>query len=397
MRKAVLAFNGSLETAICIPFLKSVKSLGVIAFSADFGVGDCDRSLAEHALAMGADSSQIENVRTRFTLEYVFPAIRANAFFHSGFFLSAALSRPLLAEEMVKIANEEDSCCVAHGCSPMSNDQARFEAAFSALAPDLKVVAPLVEWSLKSKAEKLEYLKKHGFGNVPLHMVPFNVDYNLWGRSVRSKELNDSSAPPAEDLFTLTANPLKAPGHGDEVEIGFKAGLPITLNGEQIRPDEIIDRLNRIGGLHGVGRYDTIGNMVSGLKVRRIYEGPAAAILSAAKKALEQITLSPNVEEFSSFLSRRYGQLIFEGFWFSELRTALDAYFQCAQRFVEGKVVVRLFKGSSAVVSRSSEETIFNPSLVAQEIMDMFDKPVLRDFTEYWGMAQRVEAFRRLK
>ena len=174
-------------------------------------------------------------------------------------------------------------------------------------------------------------------------------------------------------------------------------GLPITLNGEEMPPDDLIDRLNKVGGAHGLGRYDTIGHMVTGLKVRRVYEAPAAAILSTAKRALEEITLSPDIHEFSELLSRRYAQIIFEGFWFSELRGALDAFFKCAQQLVEGAVRVRLYKGTCTVIGRTSDETIFDPSLVAQEIMDMFHKPALKDFTEYWGIAQRVEALRRMK
>ena len=388
--RVLLAYSGSLNTTLAIPWLIQQKGHEVITFAANLGYGEYLRTLGDHALEAGASAAHIGDLRERFVRDFVLPALKANARYESGYFLAAALGRPLIAYELVRFASEFGCDTVAHGCTERGNNQVRFETAIAALAPDLKVIAPIREWNLRTLDDKLAFAKRCRL-KVELDGRELrHLDGNLWGISTQPEKDADLWRDIPESSFVLTADPRKAPDAPTALEIDFERGEPKALDGKPLSMLAMIETLNRLGGKHGVGRCDIIENRVIGLKSREIYEAPAASILHTAHQALEDITLSKDLTDFKTAASQHYANLIYRGLWYSELRTALDGFFQAAQRTVSGQVRLELYKGACRVVGRRSAWSLHDPART--ESVSPADAA---GFARISALASRVEGRRR--
>ncbi|MHC4250122.1 MAG: argininosuccinate synthase [Planctomycetota bacterium] len=394
MAKVVLAYSGGLDTSICIPWLKEHKNVDVVAFSADVGQGEDLTPLPEKAKKSGAVDIQIVDLRERFVAEYVWPALRAGALYGDGYLLATALSRPLIAAELVRIAEETGAEYISHGCTGKGNDQVRFEASVAALAPGLKVIAPLREWDLLTRDEEIEYAAERGIPVPVTKKSPYSYDRNLWGISIECGVLEDPWERPPEDAYLLTKSPADAPDEAVEVEIGFDKGLPVSLDGEALGGVDLIERLNSLGAEHGVGRLDVIEDRLVGIKSREVYEAPAGAILDTAHKAVEALCLPKMVLEMQRVLALRYGRLVYNGLWFSLLREAMDAFFDRTQSEVAGSARIRLFKGTATVTGRKSDRALYDKSLSTYDVGDRFDRAASEGFVKLCSLPLGVEGAR---
>jgi len=395
MAKCVLAFSGGLDTLVAISWLKERRNLDVVALAVNLGQGEDLEELGEIALRAGAVAARVEDLRDSFFNDFIGPTLRALAHYEKDYLLAAALSRPLIARELVRVAAEEGATHVAHGCSGKGNDQIRFEAGIASLAPYLKIVAPLREWEYKNRSQRLEYAKAKRLP-LPKSRVGehnYGYDLNLWGQSIEVGALDDPSNPPPEDAYTLTVSPMKAPNEPEQVEIEFKEGLPVGLNGTPMAPAALIAQLNQRAGAHGIGRTDVIEDRLIGFKSREVYEAPAATTLYAAKRALEQMTLSRETLQVREGLAVAYGRTVYNGQWFSDLREALDEFYIRINKNVSGKVMVRLFKGVATVIARSSESSLYTTGVAAQR--EQLDNEAAEGFIKVWSLPLRAEAKRK--
>jgi argininosuccinate synthase len=397
MPKCVLAFSGGLDTLCAISWLKERRNLDVIALAVDLGQGQDLDELGEIALRAGAYSARVEDLRDGFFKDFVGPTLRALAHYEKDYLLAAALSRPLIARELVRVATEEGASHVAHGCSAKGNDQIRFETAIATLAPHLKIVAPLREWEYKDRSQRVEYARAKRLPipkgrSTGLH---FGYDLNLWGQSIEVGSLEDASKPPPEEAYTMSVNPLYAPNQPEEIEIEFREGLPIALNGKRMAPAALMEKLNQMAGAHGIGRTDVIEDRLIGFKSREVYEAPAATTLYAAKRALEQMTLARETLQVREGLAVAYGRCVYNGQWFSDLREALDGFFDRTNKNVSGKVGVRLYKGTPTVFARSSDYSLYSTGASAQRAE--IDNETAEGFIKVWSLPLTAEAKRKKK
>ncbi|MEM4681555.1 MAG: argininosuccinate synthase, partial [Acidilobaceae archaeon] len=322
--------------------------------------------------------------------DYVFKAIKANALYDGAYPLSTALARPLIAKKVVEIAKKEDAEAVAHGCTGKGNDQIRFDIAIKTLAPELKIIAPVREWGL-TRSWEYEYAMKHG---IPVKEKIYSIDENLWGRSIESGVLEDPRVEPPEEVFEWTLPPEKAPDTPAYIEIGFEKGVPVSINGEKMDPVRLISLLNKLAGLHGVGRIDIIENRVLGLKSREIYEAPGAVTIITAHKDLERLVLTKRMFDFKEIVDSEWARLVYQGLWFDTLRLALDVFIDKAEEVVTGNVKVKLHKGVARVVGRWSEYSLYDEDLVSY-FKNELDQKLAVGFIEFFGL-QSSKAFRKL-
>jgi len=349
MAKVVLAYTGGLATSLCIHWLKLKKGLEVITFTANVGQRANLEPIGERAIELGAAAAHIGDLRERFVKEFAFAALRAGAVYESGYYLGTALTRPLITEEMVKIAREDGAEFLAHGCSGRGNDRIRFEAAAAALAPGLEVLAPLEEWGLTSREEQARHARRYGMELPVVEGESFErVDQCLWGiaRPVDARRL-DPWKPAPEDMFRMTVAPEHGPDEPEDIRIGFRRGTPTRLNGRNLKPVDLLEAVNALGAKHGIGRRDVMEDRISGIKTREIYEAPGAAILYESHKALEALVLPKELLHFKGSLSKKYAELVYGGQWFHPLRRALNGFFDEVRDAVTGDVKVRLFKGKA--------------------------------------------------
>jgi len=392
MAKVVLAYSGGLDTSVAVHWLKAQKGMDVVTFSADLGQGDELAPIAERALEVGAVSAHVCDVRETFVNDYILRALKAGAVYEEGYPLATALGRPLIGAELVKIAREEGCQYVAHGCTGKGNDQVRIEASVAALAPDLKIIAPLREWTLKSREEEIDYAEKH---NVPVPATkekPYSYDHNLWGISIECGALEDPWSAPPENAYLWTTNPQNAPDEPIEVTVGFTKGVPTSLDGKKMSALKIISALNAVGGKHGVGRIDQVENRLVGIKSREVYEAPAAVILHSALRALEALVWSRDVIHFVGISSERYSRLIYDGQWFTTLRENIDAFFDKAHEVSTGLVRVKLYKGAATVVGRKSDFALYDKNLATYSPEDKFDHTAAEGFIKIWSLPMKGEA-----
>jgi argininosuccinate synthase len=360
MEKVVLAYSGGVDTTAALHWLKRVRGMKVVALALNIGQGGDFDEVAERAIDAGADAVHAIDRRRTFVKQYCFKALKAGAKYEDAYYLSAALSRPLIATEMVALAREENARYVAHGAPPKGNDQFRFECAVAALDPTLNMIAPMREWDLHSRAEVIAYLKKHGLPIREDVARTYSSDRNIWGVRSSAGELEDPNQPAPEDSFQITTSPLKAPDQPEEVEIKFHQGEPVALNDKRLQAAELVEELQAIAGRHGIGRVDTVEDRILGFKSREVYEAPAAHVLHIAHEELEKLTLDAEFMEFKPYLAARYARLIYDSQWFTKLRESLDAFFRESQQYVTGGVKLRLFKGAVAVMGRNSEFSIYD-------------------------------------
>ena len=391
MEKVVLAYSGGVDTSVAVKWLQEKHGLGVITLTLELG-GEKDLSaVQEKALKLGALKAVVVDARELFVQHFVFPALRADALYEGQYPLATALSRPLIAKLLADTAREEGAKYVAHGCTGKGNDQVRFEVGLAALAPELKVIAPAREWGM-GREESIHYAQEHGIPIPVTARSPYSVDANLWGRSIECGVLEDPWAEPPEEVFAWTRSTSKAPPHPQYVEITFEQGLPTALDGKEMDGVALIQHLNMVAGLHGVGRIDHIENRLVGIKSREIYEAPAATVLLRAHLALEAMTLSKPQARFKERVAQEYADLIYNGLWFSALHQDLAAYVQSTQRHVAGTVRVKLIKGNALVVGRKSPRSLYNFALATYDKGDIFDQKAAPGFIHIWGLPVKVQA-----
>ncbi len=393
VKKVVLAYSGGVDTSVCIPYLKNEYGISeVITFVADLGQGDDLESIRQKALNSGATQSVIGDLVDNFVEKYAFPAIRANALYGEKYPLSTALARPLIAENLVTLARELNADAVAHGCTGKGNDQVRFDLAIHALGPDLKIITPAREWKM-SREEAILYGEKFGIPAPVSKKSPYSIDVNLLGRSIEAGLLEDPMQEPNEDVFAMTSSINDAPNSPKEIEIVFKNGFPIGIGNESLSPVEIIQKANFLAGEHGFGRIDMIEDRVVGIKSREIYETPGLLLLIKAHKELESITLNPDVLDFKNLVEKKWGQLVYQGFWFGPLKKALDGFIDSTQTSVNGRVKIRLHKGNAIVIGRSSENnSLYREDLATYSKDDIFNHEQAEGFIYMWGMSNKIWA-----
>jgi argininosuccinate synthase len=388
--KVVLAYSGGVDTTVCIPYLKEQYGVKeVITLAADLGQGDELEPIRQKALDCGASESVVTDVTEPFITQYAFPAIQANALYENRYPLSTALARPLIAKLLVDTAAQYGADAVAHGCTGKGNDQVRFDVAIAALNPDLKVLAPAREWGM-SREEAMAYGEKFGLTFPVKKSSPYSIDRNLLGRSIEAGPLEDPWTEPTEEVFVMTRAIADTPNEPEYVEIGFEQGLPVSLNGNALAPVALVTALNEIVGRHGVGRIDMVENRLVGIKSREIYEAPALLVLIHAHRDLESLTLTGDVTQYKRNIEQSYGQMIYNGLWYSPLKAALDAFILQTQARVTGTVKVKLFKGNAIIAGRKSDNSLYSDELSTYGKDDKFDHKAAEGFIYVWGLPTRV-------
>lgn len=389
--KVVLAYSGGLDTSVAIKWLQDEYNYDVIAVGLDVGEGKDLEFVKNKALDLGAIKSYNVDAKELFAEEFVLPALQANVLYEGKYPLVSALSRPLIAKVLVDIAEKEGAVAVAHGCTGKGNDQVRFDVAFTALNPNLKIVAPVREWKM-TRDEEIKYAEKHGIP-IPIDLdSPYSVDQNLWGRANECGILEDPWAEAPKDAFELTADPVDAPDTPEVVEITFEQGKPVAINGIPYKLDDLILTLNDMAGKHGVGRIDHVENRLVGIKSREIYEAPAAMTLIAAHQELEALTLPREVMKFKPVVEQQLEQAIYDGLWFTQLTDALRAFITETQKYVSGVVKVKLYKGQAFVIGRKSENSLYDMKLATYSEGDQFDHEAAIGFIKLWGLPTKVHS-----
>ncbi|GAB1613235.1 MULTISPECIES: argininosuccinate synthase [Mammaliicoccus] len=389
-KKVVLAYSGGLDTSVAVKWLIE-KGYTIVACCLDVGEGKDLALVQQKALDMGAEQSYVIDATKEFSEDFVGYAIKGNTMYEGSYPLVSALSRPLISKKLVEIALKEDAMAIAHGCTGKGNDQVRFEVAIKALAPHIKVLAPVREWSW-SREEEIDYAKKHNIP-IPINLdSPYSIDQNLWGRSNECGILEDPFATPPEDAYDLT-NPIEnTPDTAEEMEIVFENGLPISINNQVYPLDELILKLNHIAGLHGIGRIDHVENRLVGIKSREVYETPGAKVIMEAHKALETITLTKDVAHFKPVIEKQLAEQIYNGLWFSPLTESLKQFIDSTQTQVTGTVRVKLFKGNVIVNGRKSPYSLYNEELATYTKEDAFNQEAAVGFIEIFGLPTKVNA-----
>ncbi len=389
--KVVLAYSGGLDTSVAIPWLREKKGADVVALTVNVGQpGDLEavRAKAERS---GAAKALLVDARQEFAEEFLAPALRANALYEGIYPLGTALARPLIGRHLVEVARREGATYVAHGCTAKGNDQVRFDLSTTSLAPDLEVIAPAREWKM-TREEEVAYAAQHGIPVASGPASPYSIDENLWGRSIECGVLEDPAIEPPEEVFGWTRSPQSAPDQPSYVQLSFERGLPVAVDGHRVPLAELIVQMNRTAGAAGVGRIDHLESRVVGIKSREIYECPGATVLLAAHQALEALTLPRDLLDFKRTVEQRYAQMVYDGFWFTPLRGALDAFVTSTQERVTGEVAVKLYKGSARVVGRRSPHSIYQQSLATYSSGDRFRPEMSEGFIYVWGLPARTWA-----
>jgi argininosuccinate synthase len=388
----VLAYSGGLDTSIILKWLLETYGCEVIAFSADLGQGDELHAVREKAFRTGANKVVIEDLREEFVRDYVFPAFRANAIYEGHYLLGTSLARPLIAKHQVAVAAREAADAVSHGATGKGNDQVRFELAYTALNPGLKVIAPWREWSLRSRRDLIDFAEAHGIQVSATVEKPYSVDRNLLHISFEGGILEDPWREPDADMFVMSVAPEKAPDRPAYVEIDFERGNAVAVNGERLGCADLLARLNSLGGEHGIGRVDLVENRFVGMKSRGVYETPGGTILRLAHQAVESITLDREVLHFRDSLVPHYAKLIYNGFWFSPEMRMLQQTMDVAQENVWGTARLKLYKGSCQVVGRKSSRSLYQPEYATFEEDEVYDQKSADGFIKILGLRLRIQA-----
>jgi argininosuccinate synthase len=364
-KKVVLAYSGGLDTSIIIPWLKETYGCEVIAMVGDVGQQEDLKAAKRKALATGASSATIEDLREEFLVNYIWPTLRAGAVYEHKYLLGTSMARPVLAKRQAEIALEGGADALSHGCTGKGNDQVRFELAYKAIAPSVKIIAPWREWTINSREDAINYARAH---NIPIEQTKANIysrDRNIWHLSHEGGVLEDPANEPEEAMWQWIVSPEKAPNKPAEVEIGFDAGTPVSIDGKKRSAIALLDELNEIAAAHGVGRIDLVENRLVGIKSRGAYETPGGTLLVTAHRELETLCLDRETAHYSEMLSLRYAELVYYGMWFTPQRVALDAYFTAAQQRVTGTVGLKLYKGNITVTKRASPYSLYRKGLAS--------------------------------
>ncbi|PYU05207.1 MAG: argininosuccinate synthase [Acidobacteria bacterium] len=364
-KKVVLAYSGGLDTSIIIPWLTENYGCEIIAMIGDVGQQEDLEAARKKALATGASAAHVEDLREEFVREYIWPTLRAGAVYEHKYLLGTSMARPVLAKRQAELALKLGADGLAHGCTGKGNDQVRFELAYKAVAPGLRIIAPWREWTIHSREDAIAYAQAH---NVPVEQSKKNIysrDRNIWHLSHEGGELEDPANAPNEAMWQWVVSPDKAPEKAEEVEIGFEGGAPVSVNGKKLGPVEILNVLNDVAAKHGIGRIDLVENRLVGIKSRGAYETPGGTLLVAAHRELEALTVDRETAHFQQGLALRYAELVYYGLWFTPLREALDAFFSVTQQRVTGSIGLRLWKGTLAVTKRVSPFSLYRADLAS--------------------------------
>ncbi|MEV4765626.1 argininosuccinate synthase [Micromonospora chokoriensis] len=391
--RVVLAYSGGLDTSVAIPYLAEQTGAEVVAVAVDVGQGGEDLgAIRQRALDCGAVEAEVVDARDEFAAEYCLPAIRANALYMDRYPLVSALSRPLIVKHLVAAARAHGGTIVSHGCTGKGNDQVRFEVGLNALAPDLRIIAPARDFAW-SRDKAIAFAEERGLPIDVSARSPYSIDQNLWGRAVETGFLEDIWNAPVEDLYSYTADPAQE-RDADEVVITFDAGVPVAIDGETVTPYQAILELNRRAGDHGVGRLDMVEDRLVGIKSREVYEAPGAIALITAHQELEAVTVERDLARFKKSVDQRWGELVYDGLWFSPLKESLDAFIDDAQRHVSGEVRMTLHGGRATVTGRRSEASLYDFGMATYDTGDTFDQSLAKGFVQLWGLPSRMAAVR---
>jgi argininosuccinate synthase len=391
--RVVLAFSGGLDTSVAIPYLAEQTGAEVVAVAVNVGQGGEDMDvIRQRALDCGAAEAEVIDAREEFAADFCVPALRANALYMDRYPLVSALSRPLIVKHLVAAAAKHGGTIVSHGCTGKGNDQVRFEVGIGALAPHLKVIAPARDFAW-TRDKAIAFAEEKSLPIDVTHKSPYSIDQNLWGRAVETGFLEDIWNGPIEDLYSYTQNPA-TPRERDEVVITFDAGVPVAIDGETVTPYQAIAELNRRAGAQGVGRLDMVEDRLVGIKSREVYEAPGAIALITAHQELESVTVERDLARFKRGVDQRWGELVYDGLWFSPLKQALDTFIDASQQHVSGEVRLTLHGGRAVVTGRRSEASLYDFSLATYDEGDMFDQSLARGFVELWGLPSRLASAR---
>ncbi|HUZ28558.1 MAG TPA: argininosuccinate synthase [Solirubrobacteraceae bacterium] len=392
VHRVLLLYSGGLDTSVMLKWIQDRYEAEVVALTVNLGQpGEDFEVVRGKALALGAVDCHVVDAREEFAREYVWPAIKANAVYGLGYPLFTALGRPLIAAKAVEYARRSGCDTIAHGCTGKGNDQVRIEATVATLAPELKVVAPVRSWQM-GREEEIAYAREHG---IPVkggtEVAPYSIDDNLWGRSSEGRWIEDLDHAPDDDVFQLVTRPEEAPDEPETVSVAFERGVPVALNGERLEPVELLERAAEIGARHGVGIVDHIEDRIVGLKVRDIYEVPAAAILLTAHQELEKLVGTIHQNQLKPTLDQRWGYLVYAGLWWEPLREDLDAYMDAANAQVTGTIGLKLYKGSVRAVTRESPNAVYDAQLATfSDSGGLFSQAASPGFIELFSLQSRM-------
>ena len=392
-RRVVLAYSGGLDTSVAIGWIAQATGAEIVAVAIDVGQGGEDlEAIRERALTCGAVESVVVDAREEFARDFVGPAVRANALYMDRYPLVSALSRPLIVKHLVAAAREHGADTVSHGCTGKGNDQVRFEVGIRALAPELSCIAPVRDSGM-TRDRAIAFAEEHGLPIDVSKRSPYSIDQNLWGRTAECGVLEDPWIQPPEDVFVYTADPL-VQREADEVTVGFVDGIPVSLDGRSLSIFDLVAELNTRAGAQGIGRIDLVEDRLVGIKSREIYECPAAITLLTAHRDLEDLTLERDLARYKRGVDQRWGEMVYDGLWYSPLKNALDAFLDSASHSVTGEVRLRLWGGTATVVGRRSGRSLYDFALATYDVGDQFDQSEARGFVNLWGLPSRVWAAR---
>ncbi|NVL89861.1 MAG: argininosuccinate synthase [Desulfobacterales bacterium] len=392
IKKIVLAYSGGLDTSVILKWLIETYDCPVIAFAADIGQGEELGGLKEKGLDSGAAKVVVEDLKEDFVRDYVFPAFRANAVYEGHYLLGTSLARPLIAKHQVEVAQTEGANAVSHGATGKGNDQVRFELAYHALAPGLKIIAPWRVWNLSSRQLLMDYAKEHGIQVTATREKPYSMDRNMLHVSYEGGILEDPWESPPEEMFTMSVSPFDAPDRPEVVEILFERGDPVAVNGERLSPAELLAKLNTLGGRNGIGRVDLVENRFVGMKSRGVYETPGGTILRVAHMAIESITMDREVMHLRDSLVPKYAELVYYGFWFSPEMKVLQTMIDETQETVSGTVRLELYKGHSRVLGRKSDMSLYRPDFATFEEDQVYRQQDAEGFIRLNALRLRIQA-----
>jgi argininosuccinate synthase len=393
-KQIVLAYSGGLDTSVILRWLIETYGSEVVAFTADLGQGEELIPIRDKALRTGAASVHIADLREEFVRDFVFPVLRAGAVYESGYLMGTSFARPLIARGQIAAARAAGADAVAHGATGKGNDQVRFELTYAALAPDLQVIAPWREWDLRSRTDMMAYAERHGIPVPATRERPYSMDRNLFHISYEGGILEDPWREPPPKMFLLTTSPEEAPDAPLAIEVEFEAGTPVGVDGQRLGPVPLLERLNRLGAEHGVGRIDLVENRYVGMKSRGVYETPGGTILHVAHRALESLTLDREVLHLRDSLIPRYAEMIYYGYWYAPEREALQTFMDETQKDVTGTVRLKLYKGSVSVAGRRSPRSLYREDVVTFEADSVYRQKDAEGFIRLNGLRLRIRALR---
>ena len=395
IRKVVLAYSGGLDTSVILKWIKNTYACEVVTLTADLGQEEELEGIEDKALATGASKAYIDDLQEEFAREFIFPAFRAGALYEGRYLLGTALARPLIARRLVEIARQEGAQAVAHGATGKGNDQVRFELAALALAPELKTIAPWREWDMGSRTDLIGYARENGIPVPVTSEKPYSCDRNLLHLSFEGGELEDPWQEPGQGSHLLCVPPEEAPDRPEMVSIDFESGDPVAVNGKELSPAALLKELNRLGGMHGIGRVDMVENRFVGMKSRGVYETPGGTLLHIAHRDLEGLCLDRETMHLRDSLVPKYASMVYNGFWYSPERRALQALVDASQEMVTGTVRLKLYKGGAYPVARRSPVSLYDPDLATFESDQVYDQADAAGFIRLQGLRLLADSARK--